>query len=139
MPTISNSVRTRFDRKFILDQSGCWIWHAAIGSRGYGYFGIKKKILLAHRVSWMIHKGEIPEGMHLDHLCGRKGCVNPDHLEPVSQAENNRRTCLRGGSGNSKKTHCPKGHEYNEENTRVYQGRRFCRLCKIEREASCRK
>jgi hypothetical protein len=70
----------------------CWIWQGApTGSNGYGMTQIKGRKRLAHRVYYERHKGPIPEGLTLDHLCYVSLCVNPDHLEPVTQMENNRR------------------------------------------------
>lgn len=67
--------------------SGCWLWAGADNGVGYGKFRGK----YAHRVSYEAAKGPIPDGMHLDHLCRIRCCVNPDHLEPVTNAENARR------------------------------------------------
>lgn len=68
----------------------------------------------------------------MDHLCRRPSCVNPEHLEPVTRSENLRRGNV-GQSGlaqlNKAKTHCPKGHPYDEENTYHYKGSRYCRQC----------
>ena len=131
MPAISASDRKRFEKKIVpVPLAGCWLWDAACMKNGYGVFGLGREVFPAHRVAWMMLHGPIPDGHHLDHLCSVRSCVNPAHLEPVPQAENNRRTVARGRHGGSLKTHCPRGHEYSIENTRVYQGRRFCRECK---------
>ena len=76
--------------------AGCWLWTGAIASNGYGMVQIGtsragSQIARAHRVVYEVFKGEIPEGLVLDHLCRIKHCVRPDHLEPVTQAENLRR------------------------------------------------
>lgn len=68
----------------------CWVWQLHISNAGYGTEGVGCR--LAHRVSYETHVGPIPEGMVLDHLCCIRECVNPDHLEPVTQAENVRRS-----------------------------------------------
>ena len=86
------SITERFEEKYAIDNSsGCWIWVASIKPRGYGEFwdGAKKKY--AHRVSYELHYGHIPEGLVIDHLCGTPLCVNPTHLEAVTQGENVRR------------------------------------------------
>lgn len=106
----------------------CWFWTGAVQSKGYGNYKSK----LAHRVSYEKYVGKIPEGLTLDHLCRNKLCVNPAHLEPVTQYENN----MRGESPtakNKKKTHCSSGHELSEENIRVVKRvdgmRRHCKIC----------
>lgn len=71
---------------------GCWIWTASKKPRGYGQFAIrvngKNKNHYAHRLSYEIHVGPIPEGMQLDHICRVRSCVNPDHLRVVTNMEN---------------------------------------------------
>jgi len=72
----------------------CWIWTGARNPAGYGVIGVGRRgegTKLAHRLSYELHKGEIPEGLHLDHLCVRPACIRPEHLEAVTQQENNRR------------------------------------------------
>jgi hypothetical protein len=70
-------------------QNGCWEWRAATFRRGYGAFQLRKgELRKAHRISWELLRGPIPDGLDIDHLCGNTGCVNPDHLEPVTRAVN---------------------------------------------------
>lgn len=71
--------------------SGCWLWMGKIDIKGYGAIKFEGKYMKAHRESYKIYKGEIPKGLDLDHLCRIRSCVNPDHLEPVTRAENTRR------------------------------------------------
>lgn len=106
----------------------CWNWCATCGHNGYGQFWFKHANRLAHRISYLIFKGEIPDGLTIDHLCKNVKCVNPAHLEAVTIGEN----LLRGETfqgKNARKTHCPHGHEYTPENTRVHEGKRYCRKC----------
>jgi hypothetical protein len=103
---------------------GCWLW---MGSRNnYGQFwrtDIKRKVM-AHRFAYELEVGPVPEGLMLDHLCRQRYCVNPRHLEPVTNQENQR----RGAWGQA--THCPNGHEYTPENTGHRNGKRACRACR---------
>ena len=113
-----------------IDASGdCWLWTGCT-SDGYGRFSVNGVSRLAHRVVWELLTGsEAPET--LDHLCRVRNCVNPDHLEPVSQREN----LLRGygaTSRNARKRKCANGHPFTPENTYQRPSRpleRECREC----------
>lgn len=69
----------------------CWNWTKGVSGTGYGIAWFEGKLLSAHRLSYTLHKGQIPDKFDIDHLCRNKRCINPDHLEAVSHAENNRR------------------------------------------------
>lgn len=82
----------RIDRDtFHEPNSGCWLWGGADHGSGYGHVRFNMRALFVHRVSYERHVGPIPDGMHIDHKCRNRGCLNPDHLEPVTPRENTRR------------------------------------------------
>lgn len=116
----------------------CWLWTGTITRAGYGsgVRGSPDRTTLAHRLMYEELVGPIPEGLELDHLCRVTHCVNPEHLEPVTHAENVR----RGIAGEVRRiaaraiTHCKWGHEFNAENTYIAPktGARACRICRRE-------
>lgn len=75
----------------------CWVWTASTDRTGYGKIAKEGKLTPAHRVSWSMVNGDIPEGMMVDHLCHNHGCVNPDHLRLATMKQNqeNRRSADR--------------------------------------------
>lgn len=95
--------------------------------------------MLAHRWAYELVVGPIPVGLTIDHLCRNPACVRPSHLEVVTMLENNLRAPTSVTAINSAKTHCPKGHPYDESNTYLMpSGGRDCRTCINERSARYR-
>lgn len=82
----------RLASSYVRDASGCWLWTGSLTSSGYGHFSIRNLYYQAHKLLYILHVGPIPDGLQIDHLCRTRRCVNPDHLEVVTQAEN----CQRG-------------------------------------------
>ena len=122
----------RFFEAIHKSDSGCWLWTGSIKPDGYGQLTFGSKSVGAHRLSYMVFIGDIPESLTIDHLCRIRNCVNPEHLEAVSMRENQ----LRGTSPmahHARKTHCKRGHEFTPENTYARDpngyGGRECKAC----------
>lgn len=122
----------------------CWLWGGSTTLNGYAQLHVRLddgrwSVTVAHRVSYEATIGPIPDGKVLDHLCRNRPCTRPDHLEPVSDQVN----ILRGNgwSGrHARKTSCPAGHPYNDQNTHVDKnGMRHCRVCDADRHRAARR
>ena len=108
----------------------CWLWTAYRCPLGYGRINVTSGAApqLAHRIAYELCVGPIPDGLELDHLCRVPSCVNPAHLEPVTRREN----VLRGiapAAQYARRTHCAKGHPFDDENTGWHGGGRRCKTC----------
>lgn len=107
----------------------CLIWTGAVNTKGYPCFAMNGVSQLAHRLAYEEARGPIPDGMTIDHICRVRNCVNVDHLEVVSIAENNHRKRMTGGlqAGGE----CIRGHELKPENIyRHPRGHLECRECR---------
>ena len=108
----------------------CIIWHGRFNSKGYGRTTVNGVERASHRVAYERDIGPIPDGLHLDHLCRNRACVNPLHLEPVTCRVN----LLRGdtiAAMNAAKTECKRGHSLSGDNLYARpNGARNCRACK---------
>jgi hypothetical protein len=133
-PTLRPVAERRFWAK-VEKTEDCWIWKGAKTTLGYGFFRMpgnrKGPSVYAHRISYELANGRIPEGRELDHLCRNPPCIKPDHLEAVSHKEN-----LARGEGpfpeEKRKTHCLRGHPLTIENCQpsaLKLGHRNCKIC----------
>jgi hypothetical protein len=119
-----------------LTESGdCWEWQGYRMPAGHGRVRVDGRKVLVHRWVWEFLVCPLPEGLELDHLCRNPPCSNPLHLDPVPHRVNTLRGVGRGAV-NATKTHCPHGHRYDEVNTYVYRGKRYCRRCNVDRPQS---
>lgn len=112
---------------------GCWLWTGSRDEKGYGRIGIDGVNRRAHQVAYELTYGARPAGAMICHHCDVTNCVRPDHLYAGSGVTNARDREVRGRRipANTRKTHCPQGHPYNERNTYrdPNNGRRRCRVC----------
>lgn len=112
----------------IKQENGCWIW---TGTRrgNYGAIRVLGHVESTHRMSYLVFTGPLEEGKHIDHLCRKGLCINPEHLELVTSRENT----LRGigvSAINAVKTHCKRGHPFDDANTIAHPKGRNCRTCR---------
>lgn len=104
--------------------TGCWLWTGATDNHGYGVVRVNKSVYKIHVEMWTTRNGPVPDGKILDHKCRVPLCINPEHLEPVTIAEN----VLRGNGPtaiNKRKSVCIRGHQFD----RIYKGYRRCKQC----------
>lgn len=133
-----------FDNFVVCPTTACWLWAGQIKENGYGTFHLfRGKKVYAHRYMYEAYRGPIPEGLQIDHLCRVKNCVNPWHLEPVTAAENLRRSRVARGvtrkvrvkTGHKKKDRCDCGSEYRI----APNGKKRCNPCSNRRQKEARK
>lgn len=133
-PVPKQSPIERFMKFVEVQPDGCWKWTGHIDSEGYGRFKLNGRWRLAHCVSHEIHKGNVPDGLEIDHVCRHRWCVNPDCLEAVTHAENMRRgvaNAVPSSMARMAKTICKQGHALTPDNIYWTKERhRKCRACR---------
>lgn len=118
--------------KHFYNNTPCWDWTGYLRQDGYGGSSWDCRPIVTHRLTYRMFVGAIPTGMHIDHLCRRRNCCNPCHLEAVTPRVN----ALRGvgaAAVNALKTHCKNGHELTGNNVILYgknNRQRQCRICR---------
>lgn len=136
-PNPWETLPARFAAK-IAQNGDCWEWTGGKTANGYGHISIGQGVCrVAHRVSYELHVGPIPDGFQIDHLCRNRGCVNPNHLEAVTPQEN----VLRSESPsalNATKKLCVRGHLLDGENLRMDGAKRVCKECRRIRQLEAR-
>jgi hypothetical protein len=127
LPEVPDEAGMRFRVLYEVDEtSGCWLWRGTL-REGRGQFKADGKTVQDDRWSWERVNGAVPASSWLRHDCGSTECVNPAHLSPVEPRS-------IAGAHERAKTHCPKGHPYDEANTYVApSGKRMCRTCRRQR------
>ena len=118
--------QTIIDRSVAIPFAGCWVWTKGMNNSGYGSVRINGEPFGAHRASYMIFKGDIPQSMDVHHVCENKACVNPEHLELLTRSENVKAT----PRSRERKTECVNGHALVFENVYDWHGNRGCRTCR---------
>ena len=126
---IRDKIALRFNNS-VQKTDGCWEWVKSKTSSGYGRIRVGEKTKLAHRISHELHTENVPDALCVLHSCDNPSCVNPSHLRLGTYRDNAREMSLKGRGLNSRKTHCPQGHEYSEENTLRFPKNPHNRVCK---------
>ena len=143
MINLTEKDRSRFWKyveKPIFNNLDCWKWKGYKNIKGYGQIWVKPKLYPAHRISFLMYKGSIPNGMVLDHICRIRNCVNPWHLRVVTVKEN-----VLCGIGKpailAAMKICSKGHPFNGKNLGIdkNRGQRYCKECRRLRQIEYRK
>lgn len=117
---LSSTLPRHIRRNIQGDDNGCWLWTRSKSRDGYGWASLDDKTWQAHRLIYVLLRGNPPDGLVLDHLCRVRHCVNPEHLEPVTPREN-----LKRGETPTGATECPKGHPLTQ-----IKWQRRCLICR---------
>lgn len=135
LPLFTMKPKTRqtkesFLKKLRIKDSGCWDFKGAINATGYGVVGFNGKVMQAHRLSWFLHNGEIPDGLLVCHRCDNRRCCNPDHLFIGTHKDNTQDMILKGRRSalNAKRSTCRRmGHNTSSPDSRYSSGK--CIMC----------
>ena len=127
-PTISEL--QRISKKFQISETKCWLWQGSLSPTGYSYIGYRGKTHRGHRLLYQMLRGETPKELVCDHLCRVRHCINPYHIELVTQREN-----LERGLSLVPEDYCKRGHKMEGDNLYFIptRGARTCRACRVYR------
>jgi hypothetical protein len=137
-PHLVKSPIERFMALVKVNPGGCWDWQGSKSKDGYGQFildgrrSVRRVRISPYRFMWEYCNGPMPEGLEPDHLCNNRKCCNPAHIEPVTHAENQRRSYIRGRKRmrtRPRPTHCPYGHDYAVHGRVNSQNGIICVVC----------
>jgi len=108
----------------------CWLWDGAHDSYGYSLVGSGQRL---HRIMYQLFRGAVPLNRILHHTCENPGCINPHHLEAMTQVEHSvlHKLTELGVTSRRLKTHCKHGHLLSGDNLYLYRGRRHCKACRF--------
>lgn len=138
MRSIEERFWVKVDKISSLSYTDCWVWIGCKNPKGYGQFWGQDKMIGAHRYSWILKKGSIPNDLCVLHKCDNPPCVNPDHLFLGTQSDNMKDMAQKGRhvSPNKQKLSCPKGHLYSSSNLYIspngYRGCKICRAAQVK-------
>lgn len=131
-----NTLQERID-KFSCYTGDCIVWVGNLTTKNYPRITINGKSMFVHRINYKLHYGHLDNTLQLDHLCRNPCCINPGHLEPVTQSINMKRAYK--ASPRPKPFTCRKGHKYTEVTTLWHNGARECKICINERQREYRR
>lgn len=124
---VAERTRERIAKLARPSAAGCWVWGGRLDRYGYGAFRLtldgRKRDTGAHRAAWLAHRGDIPDGLQIDHLCRNRACCNPSHLDLVTNQENVLRAVAAAGPGRRGRPRYPEcvhGHPLSGENLHLY-------------------
>lgn len=127
------TTKTNFSNRFwskVSKTGECWLWIGSLNNNGYGQMRINTRSHLAHRLSYELTYGKISKGLVVNHLCEMPNCVNPKHLEAITQLENVHKGRASRSKPHKQRAYCKNGHSMVPENVYIYKNNRACRECR---------